>query len=453
MAASGERSLGISKAIWHPTRAVPLAFLAAIAVGTALLSLPIARAGPGGAPLLVALFTATSAVCVTGLGVVDTGSYWSGFGQAAILLLVQAGGLGIMTAATLLGLLVSNRLRLGQRLLTQAETHTTALGDIAATLRLVLMVTLVVQSAIAAFLFVRFLVSYGGSPGAAAWEAVFHTVAAFNNAGFSLHTESLVRYQLDAFVLLPLMLGVLIGGIGFPVLYELKTEAMTPARWSLHTKLTLAGTGFLIVSGTAAVALFEWTNPQTLGLLPWYDRLLGALFHAGAARTSGFHAIEVGAMHDESLLVSSALMLIGGGSASTAGGIKVTTFLILGLIVLAEVQGERDATGYRRRFSEETQRLALSVVLLSIMLVSAGTLILLGMTNLPLMPVLFEVISAFATNGMTTGITPDLPAHGQLLLVLLMFTGRVGTVTIAAALALRSRRRPYRYPEERPIIG
>ena len=445
--------MGISRAIWHPTRVVPLAFLAAIVAGTVLLTLPIARAGPGGAPLMVALFTATSAVCVTGLAVVDTGTYWSGFGQAIILLLFQLGGLGIMTAATLLGLLVSNRLRLGQRLLTQAETHTTALGDIAATMRLVLLVTVTVQSVITAFLFTRFLVGYRASPGAAAWEALFHTAAAFNNAGFSLDAESLGRYELDAFVLLPLMAAVLIGGIGFPVLYELKKGALQPARWSLHTKLTLAGTAFLIVVGTTAVALFEWFNPLTLGALPWYDRLMGALFHAGAARTSGFHALEVGAMHDETLLVSVALMLIGGGSASTAGGIKVTTFVILGLIVLAEVQGERDATSYRRRIAEDTQRVALSVALLSIMMVSAGTLILLGMTDFTLLPVLFEVTSAFATNGMSTGITPDLPERGQLLLVLLMFAGRVGTVTIAAALALRSRPRPYRYPEERPIIG
>ena len=445
--------MGISKAIWHPTRVVPLAFLAAIAVGTALLSLPVARAGPGGAPLLVALFTATSAVCVTGLSVVDTGSYWSGFGQAIILLLVQAGGLGIMTAATLLGLLISNRLRLGQRLLAQAETRTTALGDVGETLTLVLLVTFAVQSAVALFLWVRLWWGYGLSPGEAGWEALFHAVMAFNNAGFGLFSDNVTRYALDAWVLLPLMAAVVIGGVGFPVLYELKRELTRPSCWSLHTKLTLLGTAILIPAGALMVLAFEWWNAGTIGEMSPGAKVLNAFFHSVVSRTAGFNAIDIGAMRPETLLATSGLMMIGGGSAGTAGGIKVTTFLILGLVVLAEIQGERDAASFRRRVSGETQRLALTVVLLSIGVVSAATLALLSMTTFDLSRVLFEVVSAFATVGLSTGITAQLPPGGQLLLVALMFAGRVGTVTLAAALALHARQRPYRFPEERPIIG
>ncbi len=445
--------MGISKAIWHPTRAVPLAFLAAIAVGTALLSLPIARAGPGGAPLLLALFTATSAVCVTGLTVVDTGSYWSGFGQAVILLLVQAGGLGIMTGATLLGLLVSNRLRLGQRLLAQAETRTTALGDVGATLKLVLLVTVVVQAVVAAVLFARFRWGYDASPGESAWLALFHSVMAYNNAGFGLFSDNVVRFAADGWVLLPLMAGVVIGGIGFPVLYELRRELLKPQCWSLHTKLTLAGTGLLIPAGALAVLAFEWWNPATIGGISPGAKVLNAVFHSVVSRTAGFNAVDIAAMRPETLLVTSGLMMIGGGSASTAGGIKVTTFLVLGLVVLAEVQGERDTAVFRRRLSGETQRLALTVALLSIAVVASATLILLSMTRFDLARVLFEVVSAFATVGLSTGITAQLPPGGQLLLIGLMFAGRVGTVTLAAALALRSRQRPYRYPEERPILG
>lgn len=440
-------------AIWHPTRMVPLAFLAAIAIGTLLLWLPISRAGPGGAPLVVALFTATSAVCVTGLTVVDTGSYWSPFGLGIILLLVQLGGLGIMTAATLLGLLMSNRLRLSQRLLAQAETRTTSLGDLGATLRLVLLVVVTVQSVIMVFLFVRFRLVYDNGMVEAAWHALFHAVMAFNNAGFSLYRAGVTGFVGDAWVLLPLMAGVFIGGIGFPVLYELKRNLRRPTVWSFHTKLTLAGTFLLFVLGTLLVLLFEWWNPHTLGPLEPGTKLLNAAFHSVMSRSGGFHAVDTSAMNDETLLATSALMLIGGGSAGTAGGIKVTTFLILGLVVLAEIQGERDPSGFRRRVSSETQRLALTVALLSIAAVGVGTLLLLSLSPFSLSRVLFEVVSAFATVGLSAGITADLPPSAQLVLVALMFTGRVGTVTLAAALALRGRQRPYRFPEERPIIG
>jgi trk system potassium uptake protein len=439
--------------ISHPTRLVPLAFLVAIAVGTLLLALPISRAGPGGAPLLVALFTATSAVCVTGLAVVDTGAYWSGFGQATILLLVQVGGLGIMTAATLLGLIVSNRLRLGQRLLAQAETRTMALGDVRAALRLIVIAVVAVEASIAALLFARFTLGYGMAPGEALWHGVFHAVSAFNNAGFGLRPDNLVFYQSDLLTLGPLMIAILIGGIGFPVLYELKREPLTPRSWSLHTKLTLTGFAMLLVAGMVLTLAFEWGNARTIGEMDPLTKLLNALFHSVSSRTAGFNAVDIGGMRPETLLVTDALMLIGGGSGGTAGGIKVTTFLVLGLIVWAELLGERDANLYRRRLSSDIQRLAVSVALLAIAAVGIGTLALLSLSSFELGPVLFEAVSAFATTGLSTGITAQLPPGGQLVLVILMFVGRVGTVTAAAALVLRTRPRPYRYPEERPIIG
>lgn len=449
----GAQGLALKKTVWHPTTVVPLAFLAAIAVGTLLLSIPLSRAGPGGAPLMVALFTATSAICVTGLTVVDTGSYWSPLGLGVILVLVQLGGLGIMTAATLLGLLVSNRLRLGQRLLAQAETRTTAVGDVGATLRLVFLVTITVQSVILTFLFLRFVFVYDRTLGEALWHALFHSVMSFNNAGFSLFENGLVHFVGDPWILVPIMAGVVIGGIGFPVLYELRRQLRRPQAWSFHTKLTLAGSLFLLVAGALLVLLFEWWNPRTLGQLDPGARVLNAFFHSVMSRSGGFHAVDTSAMHDETLLATSGLMLIGGGSAGTAGGIKVTTFLVLGLVVLAEIQGERDASGFRRRVSSETQRLALTVVLLSIAAIALGTLILLSMTDFGLSRTLFEVVSAFATVGLSTGITGQLPPGAQLVLVILMFAGRVGTVTLAAAIALHARQRPYRFPEERPIIG
>lgn len=443
----------IREALSHPTRAVPLGFLAAIAIGTSLLSLPIARAGDGGASFMTALFTATSAVCVTGLTVVDTGTYWSPFGQGVVLLLIQLGGLGIMTAATLLGMLVTNRTRLGQRLLAQVETGISTLGDVTATLRLVLIVTLIVQSAIAALLFARLLLGYGQPVGTAAWQALFHAVSAFNNAGFGLYPDNVTRFALDPLVLVPLMIAIVIGGIGFPVLYELKRELWRPRCWSLHTKLTLTGTALLIPLGAFAVLAFESWNAATIGGMSAGDKLLNAVFHSVSTRTAGFNAVDVGAMRPETLLASIGLMMIGGGSAGTAGGIKVGTFLVLGLIVYAEVQGERDPVAFRRRIGGETQRLALTIALLSIGTVAAAVFTLLSMTRFDLETIMFEAVSAFATVGLSTGITADLPPAGQAILVALMFAGRVGTVTIAAALALRQCKRPYRYPEECPILG
>jgi trk system potassium uptake protein TrkH len=438
--------------IQHPARLVPIAFLAAILVGTALLMLPVARVAEGGAPFLTALFTATSAVCVTGLIVVDTPTYWTGFGQGVILLLFQFGGFGIMSGATLLGLLVMRRLRLDFRLVAQAETRTLGLGDVSTVLRLILGTTLAMEAAVATVLALRLHAAYGESWPEAAWHAVFHSVSAFNNAGFSTYSDSLVRFATDPWVILPIIAAIVLGGIGFPVLHEIRRERRW-SRWSVHTRITLAGSAFLLVAGALAIGAYEWNNPATLGALETPGRALGALFHSVTARTAGFNTVDVGQMHVETLVVNYVLMLIGGGSAGTAGGIKVTTFFLLGAVVLAEIRGDRDTIAFGRRMSTDAQRQALTVVLLAMAVLGLSVLALLSLTDLPLHVLMFEAISAFATVGLSTGITGQLPAGGQAVLVLLMFIGRVGTITVATALALRSRDRLYRYPEERPIVG
>ena len=437
----------------NPARLVPFAFFVAILLGTALLMLPAARAGPGGAPLLTALFTATSAVCVTGLVVVDTPTYWSGLGQAIILAMIQVGGFGIMTGATMLGLLITRRLKLNYRLLAQAETRTFTLGDVTSVLRLILIATLIVELIVAAILTARFLVGYGQPPGEALWNGVFHSISAFNNAGFGLYSDNLIGFALDPFILVPLMAAVVLGGLGFPVLYELRRELLKPHCWSLHTKLTLLGTAILLAAGVVFVLAFEWRNPGTIGPMDSGGKFLSAMFHSVVTRTAGFNSLDIAQMRPETLLVSDALMMIGGGSAGTAGGIKVTTFLILGLIVWTEVRGETDASAFGRRLSSEVQRQALTVVLLAIGIVAAGTLVLLSVSRFGLSEVLFEAVSAFATVGLSTGITGQFSPIGQVTLILLMFIGRVGTITVATALALRPSKRPYRYPQERPIVG
>ena len=441
------------KTLLHPTRTVALGFLLAILLGTALLMLPQSQAQHLPAPWLTAFFTAVSAVCVTGLVVVDTGTYWSGMGQGVILLLFQLGGFGMMTAATLLGLLVNRSLRLRTRLITQAETHVLGLGDVTSVARLVFSVTLIGQAIITAALTLRLHMAHGLPWDEALWSGLFHAVSAFNNAGFSIHEDGLTRYQSDLWVLLPVMVAIVTGGIGFPVIHDIRARLNDPHHWSLHTKLTLLGTAFLLLFGLVCLLWFEWNNPRTLGPMDWDDKVLNAAFASVSARTAGFNALDIGGLSHESLALHYFLMFIGGGSAGTAGGVKVGTFLILAMLVWAEIQGRPDSEAFGRRIAPAAQRQAITVLVLGSSMVVLGTLVLLRGTSLPTDQVIFEVVSAFGTVGLSTGITADLPPSGQLMLTLLMYVGRVGTITLAASLALGERRMPFRYPEEHPIVG
>ncbi len=444
----------------HPAQVIVLGFAGAVVVGTLLLLLPVARSGDGGARFLEALFTATSAVCVTGLVVVDTPSYWSGFGEGVIMGLIQVGGLGIMTLASLLGLLVSRRMGLQARLTAAAETKAVGLGDVRSVLTGVLAFTLLFEVLTALALTLRFWLGYDESPGRALYLGVFHSVSAFNNAGFALWSDSLVRFVDDPWICLPIAAAVISGGLGFPVIFELRRQLRPAATargrrrtWSLHLKLTLSATVVLLVLGTVFVSATEWNNPATLGALDTPGRLLAGFFQAVMPRTAGFNSLDYGQMEDGTLLGTIILMFIGGGSAGTAGGIKVTTFVILFFAVYSEVRGEPNVDAFGRRIDDRTIRQALTVVLLAIAAVVAATLALIEMTTLSTEVLLFEVVSAFATVGLSTGITADLPSTAQIILVGLMFLGRLGPITLVSALALRERTRLYELPEGRPIIG
>lgn len=437
----------------HPSRTVALLFLSLIVVGTLALKLPAATADGVSAPWLTALFTAASAVCVTGLVVVDTGSYWSPLGQVVVMLLFQVGGFGLMTAAALLGLMVNRSLRLRTRLLTQAETHSVGLGDVGGIARMVLVVTGICEGSLTVWLTLRLHLAHGMPWEDAAWSGLFHAVSAFNNAGFSLHGDSLTRYNGDAMMLLPVALGIVIGGIGFPVLQDLRARWRDPRHWSLHTKLTLSGTAVLLLTGALSLLFFEWANPQTLGPMATGDKLLNAVFASVSARTAGFNAVDIGAMTHESWALHFLLMFIGGGSAGTAGGVKISTAAILLLLVMAEVRGRPDCEAFGRRVCLPAQRQAITVLVLGSAVVAGATIVVLSTTNLPTDKVIFEVISAFGTVGLSTGITADLPPVAQSVLILLMYAGRVGLITLATSLALGERRMPWRYPEEHPIVG
>lgn len=442
------------RTLQHPARIVPLAFLAAIAIGTVLMMLPVARAGPESPTFVTALFTATSAVCVTGLAVVDTPIYWSDTGHVLITVLVQIGGFGIMAMATLLGLLVSQRLGLRSRLMAQAESSSLALGDVRRVLGRIALTMLCCESLIAVFVTGRLWTHYDYPFGKALWYGVFHAVQAFNNAGFALYSDSLIGFVGDWWICLPLALGVLAGSIGFPVLFELARHLRRPDRWSTHTRLTVWGGLVLTASGFLMFLTFEWSNPGTLGGLDTGQKVLAAFFQDMMTRSGGFNSLDFGAMNTETIAVSNILMFIGGGSASTAGGIKLTTFFLLAYVIWAEVRGEPDVVIGKRRIAETTQRQAITVALLGIALVAGGTLLLIALTDgVPFDRALFEVTSAFATVGLSTGLTPTLPDSAQIVLVILMFVGRVGTIAVGSAIALNVRTRLYRYPEERPIVG
>lgn len=437
----------------HPAQAIVLGFAIAVLVGTALLMLPIARTGPGGASFVTALFTATSAVCVTGLTTVDTATYWTEFGQVVILGLIQVGGLGIMVMASLLVMLVSRRMGLRSRLTVAAETKSLGIGDVRTVLVGVLTFTVLFEVVCAVVLTGRFYFGYDEPLGRAVYHGVFHAISAFNNAGFALYSDNLIGFATDPWICLPIILVVILGGLGFPVILELRRNFRRPRQWSLHTKLTVTMTAVLLVGGTAFITANEWGNPGTLGTFDAQGKLLVGFFHGVIPRTAGFNSVDVGQMEEGTWLATIVLMFIGGGSAGTAGGIKVTTFVVLFFAILAEVRGESSVNAFDRRIDPRALRQALTVALLSVAAVVASTLLLVKITPFGMSELLFETTSAFATVGLTTGITGDLSPVAQVILVLLMFLGRLGPTTLVSALALRDRQLLYQLPEGRPIIG
>jgi potassium uptake TrkH family protein len=437
----------------HPAQALVAAFAVAVLVGTGLLMLPAATKAGESTDLLDTLFTSTSSVCVAGMSTVDVPSHWSTFGQVVILGMIQVGGFGIMTLASLLGLLISRRMGLRTRLTTAAETGTIGIGDVREVIFGVLKVTVLVEVSIALVLAARFLLEYDESPGRAAYLGVFHSVSAFNSAGVALWSDSLVSYVSDAWVCLPLCVAVILGGIGFPVLFELRRRFRQPGAWSLHTRITLWGSAVLLVGGWVFITAFEWSNPGTLGGHDTGTRLLAGFTQSVMPRTAGFQSLDYGQMEDPSVFATTILMFIGGGSASTAGGIKVTTFFLLLFVIIAEVRGEPDVEAGDRRIDPRAQRQALTVALVAVALVVSGTMLMMALADVTLDQALFDVTAAFATAGLSTVGTATLPDSVHVLLIVLMFVGRLGPVTLVSALALRERHHLYRLPEGRPLIG
>ena len=439
----------------RPIRLIPISFAVAIAGAAVLLMLPVAHEEPGATHWIDAVFTATSAITVTGLSTLDVPVHWSGFGEAVILLCMQVGGLGIMTSAAFMGLLVSKRLGLRTRLMAQAELSSEVnLGDLRGLLLRAFAVTGAVEVLAAIVMTLRFHYGYGMSTGEALWQGVFHGVSSFNNGGFSLFSDSVIGFADDPWIIGPISVAAIIGGLGMPVLFEMARRGWGRRKWTLHTKMTLTGTTILLVGGFFVFLAFEWSNPATLGPMGWQDKLLPAFFQSAMLRTTGFNSIDVSQMETHSLLVSIVLMFIGGGAASTAGGIKVTTFFVLLWVIWSEIRGEPDVSAFRTRLSPAVIRQALTIALVYVAINAAGVLVMSEIhPRFQLHDVIFEVTSALATVGQSTGLTFELNWLSKSLVIVLMFVGRIGPVVLATAMAIRTRRRLYRYPEGRPLVG
>jgi len=438
-----------------PAVVLVVGFVVLIAVGTVLLTLPPASADGTWTSPLVALFTATSAVCVTGLVVVDTGTFWSPLGHALILGLIQLGGFGFMTGSTLLlFLLLGRRTGLRDRILVQESTGVPQLGSVTALVKRMAVFTILVEGVGAIILAIAFL-ARGREPLLASWHGLFHSISAFNNAGFDLMGgfRSLSDFADDPWVLGPIGVLIVIGGLG----YAIVGDAIGKRRWrrlALETKIVLLTSLALVVVGTGAIAVFDWNNPNTLGALPPEQRPLNALFESVTLRTAGFSALDTAGLTEASLFVVMALMFIGGASGSTAGGIKVNTFSILLVAILSTARGRPSAEAFGRRIPHILIYRALSVALLSIavlFVVSVGLEIV--AVGSSFVEVLFEAVSAVGTVGASTGITPSIPDPGRIILVVAMFIGRLGPLTLVLALTARARPIAYRPAVETMRIG
>lgn len=438
-----------------PIRILPIGYLTVTLAGTLLLMLPAASHG---APLgfFDALFTATSASCVTGLVVVDTGTHFTFFGQAVVLLLIQLGGLGFMTAATLLFRATKRRISLRNRMtLAEAYGEDRLQGVLQLCMR-AFTYTMVIEGAGALLLSVRFVPMFGPK---GIWYAVFHSISAFCNAGFDLmgNYASLTGFVHDIPFNLVMMALIVLGGIGFAVISEILAYRSFK-KLSMHAKVAVTGTGTLLLAGMALFLFFEWNNPRTLGSLPLDEKLTAALFQSVTCRTAGFNTVAQDALTDSSKLLSSILMLVGGCPAGTAGGVKITTVAVLILTGVACIRNLRDTEVFGRRLDVLTVRKALCLVLTALVMVLATVTAIchteqLRGSGFSFIDILFESASALGTAGLSVGVTGGASLLSRAFLCLLMYLGRAGIMTVALAVGGSGEESPTRYPEGNILIG
>ncbi|QGG52372.1 TrkH family potassium uptake protein [Lysinibacillus pakistanensis] len=437
----------------NPPKILVIGFAIIILFGSFLLTLPIATKDGMGLPLIDALFTATSATCVTGLVVVDTGDTFSLFGQLVILFLIQIGGLGFMTFATLLFLLVGKKISLKERLLLKEAFNNLTMAGLVKFVRRILLFTACIEMIGGIILSIRF--SFDMPVGKAVYFGFFHAISNFNNAGFDIMGgfRSLTGYVDDPFVVLTICALITIGGLGFIVLNEL-FEYRSTKRLSVHSKIVLSTTFILTIGSTILIFLFEYGNSKTLGPLSEWGKILGSFYQAVTPRTAGSNTLPIGDLTHSTLFLMIWLMFIGGGSGSTAGGIKITTFAVLSATMWSQLKGKTDVVLFRRRMVHETILKALTVTMCGMLIVVSVTIILSIIEHQhPFMMYFFEATSAFGTTGLSMGLTPELSVGGRILIILTMFAGRLGPLTIAFAITRRRQQESYHHPKGNIMIG
>lgn len=442
----------------NPTRIVAGSFAVIIALGTVLLTLPAASRGGQSADVLTSLFTATSSTCVTGLIVADTATQWSFFGQAVILMMIQLGGLGFITVMTLFSLMAHRKIGLSERLIMVSSLNLNNMNGVVRLVRFTMKWTLRFEGVGALILMTRFIPRYGFGRGI--WMGVFHSVSAFCNAGFDIlgldaPFQSLTQFQSDPIVLFTLMALIVIGGLGFFVWSDIAQNR----RWrklSLYTRLVLVMTGALLLIGWAILFAVEWQNPETLGNMSLGDKLMNALFQSVTFRTAGFAAIDQGGLRDTSQALGCILMLIGGSSGSTAGGIKTVTVAVLGLSVLAGFRGRSVVTVGGRSIDRRQQTSATTLALTALLFFLVGSMFISLFDAIPFMDASFEAASALGTVGLTVGITPTLSIPCRVFLIFFMYLGRVGILSCSIAFSTprsAARETKIKYPVTDVMIG
>ncbi|HRC53090.1 MAG TPA: TrkH family potassium uptake protein [Bacillota bacterium] len=436
-----------------PTRFLVLSFLCMISVGTVLLMLPVSAASGTGTRFVDALFTSTSAVCVTGLVVHNTAAYWSVFGQVVILLLIQAGGLGIMTYATAHALVTGRRVTLKERIMIQEQMGYWSLSGLVGLMKEVILFTLVFEAVGALVLGVAFSCSMGLEFGEAAFFGVFHSISAFCNAGFDITGSSLMECSGAPWIIIPISLLIILGGVGFYVIADLYSNKAKWGKLSLHTRVALKMTVILLLVGTVFVYALEKDNPATIGNMSIGDKLLSSWFQSVTPRTAGFNSIATEGLRIPTAFFVILLMFIGASPGGTGGGIKTTTFYSTFKFVVSSVRGQEDVNVSKRRLPRNLVTRALVIVLLSIGLIVTSTLLLTITEDAEFLDILFEVVSAFGTVGLSRGLTPSLSDLGKIVVTITMFAGRVGPLSFMIAIYRNSQKPNIRYPEERVSVG
>ena len=443
----------MERLLQSPTRAIALSFAALIFVGTVLLALPAASASGNSIGAFDALFTATSAVCVTGLVVLNTSADFSRFGHVVLMLLIQCGGLGLMTIATLLFMLLGRKITLRERMLIQESMNENGPGGMVRLIRWVAVSTFTMEFVGAALLAIRTIPQYG--PGDGIFFAIFHAVSAFCNAGFDLFGNSLVQYATDPLMNLVVLLLIVFGGLGFGVISDV-VKSRSFKQWKLQTKLVICVTLFLILTGCVGFLAFEWNNAGTLAGMTVPGKILTSLFQSVTFRTAGFNSIEMAEMRPATKLLACMLMFVGAAPASTGGGVKVTTMAVLFCMVASTARGSEEATAFHRTISRSAIRRAIVIVTIgmAVLLTDLIALCLLE-SDYAVIDLAFECASALGTVGVSSIGTANLCAASRTLIILAMFIGRVGPLSMALAMSRRQAagRESIRYPEERIMIG